>query len=680
MPLPSFSAFPAGVRRGTRRDSRSPTSHSLDGQRAATARSLVVWAILAYGLGACSSPRETPSDATPSTTSSVPTSDVDEPATTEKRVMPPDPHSAARPELVRVERLELDADIDFSARVISARARWALSRASEGAPLILDTAGLEILAITGRTPSGGDTPLSYTLGALDPIIGRPLEISLPSGVESVSISYRTALDAGALQWLSPEQTADRRHPFLFTQSQAILARTWVPCQDTPSVRFTYEATVRVPSELSAVMAASNLPRGDRGEFRFRMDQRVPSYLLALAVGDLEFRPLSERCGVWAERSVVERAADELADTEKMVQAAEDLYGPYRWERYDLLILPPSFPWGGMENPRLTFCTPTILAGDRSLVSLIAHELAHSWSGNLVTNARWNDFWLNEGFTVYVEHRIMERLYGKEYDEMLARLGYDSLSKELGRLPPVDTHLQLDLAGRAPDDAMTDVPYEKGYLFLRTCEELFGRADWDRFLRSYFDRHAFASVTSEIFLDDLHRELLARRPELEPRLDARSWVYGPGIPAGAAIPRSPRLELVAHAVEKFVADGVLSSVDAASWSPHEWVAFLEGLPRTTPVEHLAALDASFSLTSSTNGEMLAHWLALAAASGYAGADPRLDSFVTTVGRRKFLVPIYTALCDRSQESRARARALFEKARSTYHSISVKAIEKIVSAAD
>src|SRR6185295_20192533 len=293
--------------------------------------------------------------------------------------------------------------------------------------VVLDTRDLEIRRVT---LDDGKTEARFRLGDEVKILGRPLEIEIAPGTTWVNVDYSTKPEAAALQWLTPEQ-AGSPYPFLYTQSESILARTWVPCQDTPGVRMAYEATVHAPRGLLALMSAEN-PTQDSadGVYHFQMRQPIPSYLLALAVGELEFRPLSPRSGVYAEPSVIELAAWELADTPKMIDAAERLYGPYRWGRYDLLVLPPSFPYGGMENPRLTFATPTILARDRSLVSLVAHELAHSWSGNLVTNSNWNDFWLNEGFTTYIENRLMDALYGKEYADMLWELGYQDLQAEV----------------------------------------------------------------------------------------------------------------------------------------------------------------------------------------------------------------------------------------------------------
>ncbi len=424
-----------------------------------------------------------------------------------------DPHSFSRPAEIAVRHLELDLAVDFAERRLTGSATLTLERRDPAAmTLHLDTRDLEIAAVH---LDGASAAAPFTLAPAVPIFGQELAIPLAPQTRTVRIDYRTRPEAAALQWLSPEQTAGGKSPFLFTQSQAILARTWVPCQDSPGVRMTYGATIRVPKELLALMSAANpAARNASGTYRFEMTHPIPSYLLALAVGDLEFRSLGARSGVYAEPSVVGKAAWEFADTEKMIAAAEKLYGPYRWERYDLLVLPPSFPFGGMENPRLTFATPTILAGDRSLVSLVAHELAHSWSGNLVTNATWNDFWLNEGFTNYFESRIMEAIYGRDYSEMQAQLSR-ARARGVRRARPepevATPGCALDLAGRDPDDAPGAIVYDKGYFFLRHLEETVGRERWDRFLHDYFAAHAFQSMTTAGFVAELREEAPRRGP-------------------------------------------------------------------------------------------------------------------------------------------------------------------------
>ncbi len=296
-----------------------------------------------------------------------------------------DPHSHADPSQYVVRHASLDLETDFSARLLRGAVDLTVERIAPTADrLFLDTRGLEIKAVGLRDEAGAVTPLEHRLGPPDPILGRALEIHMPAPAgatprQVVRVEYSTGADAMALQWLAPEQTAGRTHPFLYTQSQPVYARSWIPVQDSPGIRFTYEARIRTPPGLRAVMSAARDPRpSGAGEHRFVMPQPIPAYLMALAVGDLEFRELGPRTGVYAEPTVLAAAAHEFADLEAMLVAAERLFGPYRWDRYDLLIMPPSFPIGGMENPRLSFISPTVIAGDRSLVSMITHEMAHSW--------------------------------------------------------------------------------------------------------------------------------------------------------------------------------------------------------------------------------------------------------------------------------------------------------------
>ena len=588
-----------------------------------------------------------------------------------------DPHSFARPAEAAVEHLKLDLTVDFPARKLTGRA--SLRLANHGATqLHLDTRDLDIQRVT---LGDGKTEAKWTLGDPLPHLGQELTVEIAPDTQWVSVDYSTRPEAAALQWLTPEQ-AGGAQPLLFTQSQAILARTWIPCQDSPGIRMTYEATIRAPRGLLAVMSAENpTAKTADGIYRFRMPQAIPSYLMALAVGDLAFRPLgnppSDRAGVYALPAVVERAAWELADTPKMIAAAEKLYGPYRWGRYDLLILPASYPFGGMENPRLTFATPTILAGDRSLVSLVAHELAHSWSGNLVTNANWNDFWLNEGFTTYFERRIMEAVYGRPYEEMLAVLGrqdLDDIVEELGADKP-DTHLRLALADRDPDDGMTDIAYEKGALLLRTLEEAVGREAWDRFLRGWFESHAFRSATTDDFLAYLQANLLAKRPGVAEKVQLARWIDGPGVPATAARPASDAFRKVEAQIAAFGQGTPAAQLETAGWTTHEWLHFLRNLPRPVPNERLADLDAAFRLSQSGNSEILTEWLLRAVESSYEPAMPVLERFLVEVGRRKFLRPLYAELA-KTPAGAERALRIYRQARPGYHSVSQQTIDEIL----
>jgi leukotriene-A4 hydrolase len=584
-----------------------------------------------------------------------------------------DIHSFARPEEAVVRHLALDLDVDFGRQQLTGSATLTIEAAEGARELVLDTNGLEVASV--HLDDG--TPATYTLGDPQPFLGRALTVTILQGTKSVKVAYSTSPDAAAVQWLSPEQTAGGKYPFLFTQSQAILARTWVPCQDTPGVRMTYDATVRVPKGLMAIMSAENPtePSAD-GTYRFRMPQPIPSYLLALAVGDLEFRSLSDNSGVWAEKPMIEASHYELVDTPKMIEAAEQLYGPYRWGQYDVLVLPPSFPFGGMENPRLTFATPTILAGDRSLVNLVAHELAHSWSGNLVTNATWNDFWLNEGFTVYFERRIMEAVFGRDYSEMLALLGYQDLESTVAELPPRDTHLFLDLTGRDPDDAATKLAYEKGYFLLRLIEETVGREAFDAFLREYFDAHAFQSMTTTEFIEELREKLLSKHEGSEDRIGVEQWVNAPGIPENAPQVQSDAFRKVEAQVKAFANGTPASQLTTQNWSTHEWIHFLRHLPKTLNHGQMIDLDEAFKFTESGNSEILHEWLMNAIEHKYEPAYGALERFLLRQGRRKFLKPLYQKLAE-TPEGRDRAKAIYAKARPMYHAVSYRTIDQILA---
>ncbi|MGI4761807.1 MAG: M1 family metallopeptidase [Janthinobacterium lividum] len=597
-----------------------------------------------------------------------------------------DPHSYASQGPLRVQDLRLHLAVDFAMRTLAGTATWLLAEASTGsspeqnAELILDTRDLQIERISLGEAADGPAA-EYQFDAADPVLGQALHIQVPAGTAAVSIAYRTVPGAAALQWLSPAQTAGE-HPFLFTQSQAILARTWLPCQDSPGIRFTYEATVEVlgaeRGQLLALMSAEN-PQATSpdGRYQFRMAQPIPAYLMALAVGRLDFAPLSERTGIYAEPATLGKATYEFADLEQMVTTAEQLYGPYSWERYDLLVLPAGFPFGGMENPRLTFVTPTILAGDRSLTSLVAHELAHSWSGNLVTNATWNDFWLNEGFTVYFERRIMECLYGSSYADMLQVLGEADLRETIAELGPDSpaTHLRLYLAGRDPDEGLNDIAYEKGCLLLLTLEHLIGRAQLDTFIKEYFARFRFQSMDTASFITYLTQQLLDPEPGLAERLNLSAWIDGPGLPANAPVAHSTRFDAVDAALAQLAAGTSPAELQpvTAEWSSHEWVHFLQGLPPTLAAADLGALDAAFQFTGSGNAEILAAWFPLALRAGYAAADAALENFLRHVGRRKFLVPLYRALL---AAPGGRAQAIYKEARPNYHSVATGTLDALL----
>jgi leukotriene-A4 hydrolase len=571
-----------------------------------------------------------------------------------------DPHSYNDTDQPEVAKLSLIATVNFAEKILEASAYLELREPMllEG-PLDLDTRGLTIESVEAIDFTGrkiGEV-IQWQLDPPEPILGSRLHIWLPVRTLAVEIEYRSSPDASALQWLDPQQTAGKRHPFLFSQCQAIHARSVVPLQDTPRIRITYHARLTVPRELRGLMAASFIERKEEATTaveQWEMPQPIPPYLFALAVGDLQSRDLGPRSRVWAEPSVVDAAAHEFAGVDEMITAAERLFGPYDWDRFDILTMPPSFPYGGMENPRLTFLTPTLLAGDRSLVHVVAHELAHSWTGNLISNASAEHVWLNEGWTVFAERRIVEAIEGPEALALQAVLGRRSLEHDIGEFAAVPelTRLRTRLAGVDPDQVFSRVPYEKGYLFLRALEEAAGRARFDEFIQAYVSAFRFRSITTGQFLEFVEQKL----PGVLAAVDSHAWVDGEGVPANEPVLRSARLDEIeglAHA----------GSLPTGPFSPTEWQLYLESIPR--PAQKLcAALDAAHRLSESTNAEVLAAWLVLALDSEHAPAVSAAEAFLARVGRLKYLRPIYKVLASRP-DTLDLARAAFERNVAHYH---------------
>lgn len=631
-------------------------------------RSLFMPLLLSVTLVACNKPPQMPQN-TEQTDVSVagdPAAALIEPGT--------DYHSFANPDEIKVTHLALDLEVDFARQILKGQASLQFVRMEEGASeLVLDTRDL---AIDSVTVEGKAVP--YELGEKDPVLGSALTIQVPAEADVVTIDYQTSPDASGVQWLTPAQTAGKQHPFLFTQAQAIHARSFIPLQDSPQVRMTYQATIRTPQELLAVMSASNDPDTERdGEYHFNMPQPIPSYLIALAVGNLEFKSMGERTGVYAEPSVLEAAAQEFEDTEAMLMVTEKKFGHYRWDRYDLLILPPSFPFGGMENPRLSFITPTVIAGDKSLVSLIAHELAHSWSGNTVTNATWRDLWLNEGFTTYLTYRIMEMIYGEKREQMEFVLGMQSLESDIEALPEQDEVLAIDLRGRDPDEVFSDIPYEKGALFARELEQKVGREAFDRFLMQYFEHFAFQSITTDTFVQYLQDTLYKEHGDKLSWDRINQWIYEPGIPAGAPVAQSDAFARVDNARAMWLAGEIpAADIDTQDWNTHQWLYFLNNMPDEMNKEQLTELDNAFSLTQVGNNEIAHSWLLMAINNWYTPAFDRLHNYLVSIGRNKLVKPLYKALSE-TPEGKAFAKKAFEEAKSGYHPLTVKANEDFVN---
>src|SRR5690554_1284585 len=587
-----------------------------------------------------------------------------------------DSHSFSKPFDAVVTHLNWNAEVDFENKVIRATATYDVNNIEDADTLYLDIRNLDIKAVRDAEGVG----LTFKEHFKNDFLGTQLAIPLTENTTKVSIDYQTTEGADALQFLDPQQTADKEMPFLFTQSQAILARTWIPCQDSPGIRFTFEAEVKVPKGMLALMSAENPTETNaEGIYKFKMDQPVPSYLMSLAVGKLEYRKIGEITGVYAEPSVIEAGAYELGEVQNMVDTAEALYGEYRWGKYDVIFLPPSFPFRGMENPRLTFATPTIIAGDRSLTALIAHELSHSWSGNLVTNATWEDIWLNEGFTVYFEHRIMEELYGSDYADMLKVLGYQDLEEEIEWLISedrlADTRLKVDLEGRNPDDGLTGVPYDKGYFLLRLIEETVGREKWDSFLKQYFDEFAFEVMTSKRFVNYINKELLDENANWKETIRLEEWVYETGLPNNCPKVESNRFVEVENQYNDWIDGKAAEELNTEGWVTAEWLRFVRFLPVDISEAQMKELDAAFGFTQIGNAEIKSAWFEKVIPNNYEAAKVPTEEFLIEVGRRKFLTPIYKAVL-KSEAGKERALEIYEKARPNYHAVSRSTLDDLL----
>jgi aminopeptidase N len=607
-----------------------------------------------------------------------------------------DTHSYANTDEVRTKHLHLDLDVNFDRKTIYGVARHEMENFGADTA-IFDIKGLEIQKITLGKEKETETDFMIGQWDKDSILGQPLLVTITPETKYINIYYQTTEKTEALDWLSPELTAGKKHPYMYTQGQAILTRSWIPVQDSPVNRITYSAKVKVPKDLMPVMSAENpTKRNEEGRYNFTMKQPIPCYLIALAVGNLEYKKLGPNSGVYSEPEMINACTYEFADLQRMVNTAERLYGKYLWEQYDLIVLPYSFPFGGMENPRLTFVNPTLLAGDRSLVSVVAHELAHSWSGNLVTNATWNDFWLNEGFTVYFENRIMEQLYGKEISDMLMLIETHELEIEMDDLlkskHPEDTKLKLTLAGRNPDDGMTQIAYVKGALFLKTIEQTVGRKKFDTFLISYFKEFAFKTITTEGFVEYLNKQLLDPNSI---KFNTNEWIYEEGLPKNCVEIRSARFEQIQLLSDRFAAGEdifkkkikyvkvkgrrkkkkVVEQLTRDQYITQEWQEFIRRLPKNIGIERMKYLDDNINFKDWGNTEIMTEWYVLGIENGYEDLKPSIEKFLMKIGRRKYLMPIYKALAKKKADKEW-AKKVFKSAEKNYHYVSRSTVQEIL----
>jgi aminopeptidase N len=597
-------------------------------------------------------------------------------------VAQPAQHSFAEPDQVVVTHIDLNLAMDFTHRRLAGDATLTLDwKSPDATRLVLDTEALDISRIEAVNGDGNTEPLDYTLTEPEHELGSQLTISTPEHPGEVRIAYATAPTASGLQWLEPAQTAGDKHPFMFSQSEATHARSWIPLQDSPAIRLTWSAHIKAPEGVRVIMSAVNDARHPAdGDFRFEQTHPVPSYLLAIAAGDLTAHETGPRSAVFAEPSIVEAAAAEFEDTEEMIRTTEALYGPYPWDRYDILVLPPSFPFGGMENPEVTFATPTVLVGDKSLVSLVAHELAHSWSGNLITAAAWRDIWLNEGVTTYVQNRITEAVFGARQaneetllDIQALRVSLESMRENRQRLAPEPDETPAD-------DMLSDVPYKKGSWFLRTLERRFGRQHFDTWLKSYFAHFAWHSITTEQMLEHLKTHLIEAHPDTMNWEEVEQWIYGAGIPADARAPASKPFDAIDAGRDAFLKGNLAAAeLEAEHWNTQEWMYFLDGLPDKTPLALIEALDTHWHLTATPNAEIGMRWYRRAIGAGNTAVHLAAAEHVSRIGRMYLVKPVYKAFAG-TPEGLAYAREVYNAARSGYHPLTCRAVERVFAEAE
>jgi len=584
-----------------------------------------------------------------------------------------DPHSYANLTQGRIEHVSLELTVDFASKQLSGTARLQIADAQSG-PLDLDTRDLNIARITddqGRA-------LEFAYSPKDAVLGQRLRIERLSATQSIEIAYTTSAEASSLQWLPPEQTFGLKHPFLFSQNQAIHARSMVPIQDTPAVRATYEASITVPKPLIAVMSAApgtarSEPSAETSVFEFVMPQAIPAYLMTLVVGNIDWRDLGPRSRVYSEPEMLEASVQEFTGVEEMMQTGESLFGPYLWDRFDFMVMPASFPYGGMENARLTLLSPSTVTGDGSGRNVLAHELAHSWTGNTVTNTNMEHFWLNEGFTTYAEYRISEALNGREVMMLEAAIGRSDLLDTLKRKGNdwEYSKLRTQMLGADPDEVYSSVPYEKGFAFLARLEQAVGRESFDAFVKTYIASHTFKSITTEDFVVFLTEYF----PDIGKQVDINTWLYETGLPDDAPKFQSDALARIRTTAEAFSKGTRPNTAELNKWTSKQWQVFLHSLPQTLAAADLKWMDETFGLTKKTNAEILAPWLVRGIMSDYAPALRRSREFLGQIGRMKFLDPIYRALRS-NRKTQAIAREIFAAFAPSYHPVARDGIERIL----
>lgn len=587
--------------------------------------------------------------------------------------IPIDPHSYSQPNKALASHLAWKGQVDFTLKRITARASWVIETEKDADTIVFDTYGLVITEVL----LDNEQPTAWKLDRADAILGSALRIALKKGTQTVHIQYHTSSNAKGLQWLETDQTSNQQHPFLFSQGQAILTRSWLPCQDSPALRFSFDAELKVPPGLMAVMSAPNSANKSlSGTYHFSNPKPIPAYLFSLAVGDFEYKAFDDRSGIFAEKSMLAPAWQEFANLPPMIKAAERLFGDMPWSRFDVLVLPPSFPFGGMENPMIMFAAPTLIAGDRSLTNLVAHELAHAWSDQLLKHASWEDFWLNEFFTSYIERRIIEEMEGPSYAEMMHSLSNLELARNLAHSKMQKQALILvpDLEGKDPDLVLGALSYQKVTAMMMQLENSLGKKSIDQWIKKRLESRPARVYNTSSFVETYQKELFDSSPLDVATLN--TWLNAPALPNNYAPRISARFANVEAVAGLWLQGEEITYLPTGTWSVYEWMYFLRVINQgQLPEARLAALDETLQFSSSGNAELQAVWFQLILQHNYLGALPAVEAYVAKTGRRKLLLVVYTALWN-NLLCRDKAMLWFDKYQMRYHPVALNSIQQVL----
>lgn len=588
----------------------------------------------------------------------------------------------------KVNETVLNFDIDFSKKKVSGDVTFDLiSKNSDLKEIWLDTSYLIIHSITIN-----DQPTKSTLNERTEPLGSRLNITLPSSTSNITlrILFETTSKCTALQFLEKEATDGKSAPYLFSQCQAIHARSLFPCFDTPSIKSPYKMSVKSP--YPSLMSGREVSSETTDIYKFNQPIPIPSYLISLASGDITLKPIGPRSSVFCESINVDKCKYEFEnDMENFIVTAESLVFSYEWDKYNALVLPLSFPYGGMENPNITFVTPTLISGDRENVDVLAHELSHSWSGNLVTNCSWEHFWINEGWTVYLERRIQGQLHGQKVRDFSGIIGWIDLENSItsmGKSADKFSTLVQNLAnGVDPDDSFSSVPYEKGYNLLYHIENTVGIEQFNKFIPYYFNNFKYKSLDTYQFLDCLYDFFKSQKHQLD-TIDWETWLFKPGMP-----PQKPNFDTSLVNECYNLADKWFNAIinnesldqfeanDISNFSANQSVVFLDTLSSFNKADdfhwsnHKNALkelsDKYSTYSNSKNCEVIFRWFILQVGGHNPNFYDQLGDWLGTVGRMKFVRPGYLILNDVDHD---KAVSYFEKFELSYHPICKSLVKK------